>query len=540
MARDTKPGKSGAVRPTVIEGKAREIKGEIKGKGEKPEKQDDKQAPGAGKKPAEAKKSPDKASRTPERKKPEAGNTNSGNPEEKKPAEEKPARAASGKGRKRGFIAAGLLFLIAVSGGAGAWLYDQYGPGRTISGLRGQLSALSGKVSSAASLSTKAQDQAKRLAERLQAMSKDIAALKSENASLKKTLAELKSAPAKTAPAPETAAAIATLKKQTAAMADIVNANAKGLAETRREISALSGKFKALSAALDKAAKSGAAAPAAQSASASLKLEETRQAIAALKARLDALEKGLDARIAGAGGSKEALSGLKAELEAQKAALEALKKQTLPALTALKARADKAAETAAAAAAAITALKKNPPKPVITAPPAGIAFTALRARVMKGEPFAAELEKFKPFAPAAPGLDELEKIAAKGAPLRSALKKQLTELAARYEKAAQQARREKEKSGLVGALTARFSKVVKVRRKDEADWPGSLKKALAAMDTSLTAAISLLKSQPGPMPEDIAAWVDGASRRMIADKAMAGLGETILSLVAAQSAGKTK
>ncbi len=528
MARDTKPGKSGAVRPTVIEGKAEEIKG----KGEKPEKQDDKQASGAVKKPAEAKKSPEK-------KKPETGNTNDGKPEEKKPAREKPAGAASGKGRKRGFIAAGLLFLIAVSGGAGAWLYDQYGPGRTISGLRGQLSALSGKVSSAASLSTKAQDQAKRLAERLQAMSKDIAALKSENASLKKTLAKLKSAPAKTAPAPETAAAIATLKKQTAAMADIVNANAKGLAETRRELSALSGKFKALSAALDKAAKSGAAAPAAQSASASLKLEETRQAIAALKARLDALEKGLDARITKAGGGK-ALSGLKAELEAQKAALEALKKQTLPALAALKARTDKAVTTAAAAAATITALKKNPPKPVITAPPAGIAFTALRARVMKGEPFAAELEKFKPFAPAAPGLDELEKIAAKGAPLRSALKKQLTELAARYEKAAQQARREKEKSGLVGALTARFSKVVKVRRKDEADWPGSLKKALAAMDTSLTAAISLLKSQPGPMPEDIAAWVDGASRRMIADKAMAGLGETVLSLVAAQSAGKTK
>ena len=539
MARDTKPGKSGAVRPTVIEGKAREIKGEIKGKGEKPEKQDDKQAPGAVKKPAEAKKSPDKAKKTPEKKKPEAGNTNPGKPEEKKPARKKPAGAASGKGRKRGFIAAGLLFLIAVSGGAGAWLYDQYGPGRTISGLRGQLSALSGKVSSATSLSTKAQDQARQLAERLQAMSKDIAALKSENASLKKTLAELKSAPAKTAPAPETAAAIATLKKQTAAMADIVNANAKGLAETRRELSALSGKFKALSAALDKAAKSGAAAPAAQSASASLKLEETRQAIAALKARLDALDKGLDERIARAGGGK-ALSGLKAELEAQKAALEALKKQTLPALAALKARADKAATTAAAAAAAITALKKNPPKPVITAPPAGIAFTALRARVMKGEPFAAELEKFRPFAPAAPGLDELEKIAAKGAPLRSALKKQLTELAARYEKAAQQARREKEKSGLVGALTARFSKVVKVRRKDEADWPGSLKKALAAMDTSLTAAISLLKSQPGPMPEDIAAWVDGASRRMIADKAMAGLGETVLSLVAAQSAGKTK
>jgi len=534
MARDTKPGKSGAVRPTVIEGKAKEVNK----KTGKPAQQASGGKPASDNKPAGDKVKTDK--------KPAADGKSAGNGKAKssgaktdKPAKPSDGKSKSaGKGRKRGFIAAALLFLVAFSGGAGVWINNHYGPGKSIAALRDQFSGLSAKVSSATSLSTKAQDQAAAMTGKLDAMTRELAALKEQNASLKKAIAALKTSAPKAAP--QTAAALAELKKQTAAMAGIVNANAKGLAGTRQKLASLEGRFKALSASLEKAAKSGAASPAAQAASASLKLEETRQAIAVLKTRLDKLEKGLDARIAKAAAAGGAANGLKGSLEEQKTALSGLKQQMTAALDALKGQTGKAASTAAAALAAVTALKKNPPKPVIAPPPAGVAFAALRGKAQAGEPFAAELEKLKPYVPVDTGLSELEPIAAQGAPTRAGLEKRLAALAGKYESERNKSIKAQGKSGLMGALKARLSKVVKVRKTDEADWAGALTKAQKQIKTSLTAAIATLESQPGGMPADVAAWVKDARRRMITDKALNDLGEYVLSLVAAQSAGKAK
>ena len=431
-----------------------------------------------------------------------------------------PRKGAAAKGA----LALAVLLGIGAAGGGGYWLYQ-----KTQTTSRTQAAA------------TQAANQ---LAAEIGEMKKELAALRQENAALKKGLEELRSRAA-TAPAARPQE-LAALRESSDKLAEMVNANSRGLAETRQKLSDLAARFAAIEGALSKAAENGEATPAQQQAAASLKTEQIRQqmekSLGGLKAKLSELEK----RLAETGGQ----TGVPEEVSKQLAAHEAALKELRGKLEEMRGGTAKAAETAskaaaqaAAAVAALEALKKNPPKPRITPPPAGAIFAALHEKARKGEPFAEELNELKKWLP---GLDlyaRLDKVAATGARPRAALGKQLDELAAKYAAARAEAMKKQGGGGLLGSIKSRLSKVVKVRKAGQADWAGALAEARKALaGGSLAAAIDVLNGQPGEKPEDVAAWLAEAEKRMLVDKSVSGLGDFVIAHIAdfTKNAGKTE
>ncbi len=431
-----------------------------------------------------------------------------------------PRKGAAAKGA----LALAVLLGIGAAGGGGYWLYQ-----KTQTTSRTQAAA------------TQAANQ---LAAEIGEMKKELAALRQENAALKKGLEELRSRAA-TAPAARPQE-LAALRESSDKLAEMVNANSRGLAETRQKLSDLAARFAAIEGALSKAAENGEATPAQQQAAASLKAEQIRQqmekSLGSLKAKLSELEK----RLAETGGQ----TGVPEEVSKQLAAHEAALKELRGKLEEMRGGTAKAAETAskaaaqaAAAVAALEALKKNPPKPRITPPPAGAIFAALHEKARKGEPFAEELNELKKWLP---GLDlyaRLDKVAATGARPRAALGKQLDELAAKYAAARAEAMKKQGGGGLLGSIKSRLSKVVKVRKAGQADWAGALAEARKALaGGSLAAAINVLNGQPGEKPEDVAAWLAEAEKRMLVDKSVSGLGDFVIAHIAdfTKNAGKTE
>jgi hypothetical protein len=165
------------------------------------------------------------------------------------------------------------------------------------------------------------------------------------------------------------------------------------------------------------------------------------------------------------------------------------------------------------------AAPKGPPP----APPAGAAFAALLTKVQAGEPYGAALDQMVGQLPDAPGIEALRAAAADGAPTMDELKTALENIAASLNAPAPPPQ-----EGLFAALMSRIGSVVRVRRSGDLDWAAASAKALEALKAgSLATAVSILGQGVDP-PDQIATWLRGARVRLQVDEALASLSTAVL------------
>ncbi len=543
MVKDSRPGKGGAVRPPVIDLKASEVENGKQAQSGTPDvsakkARDKAQKPDAGKteaakRPASAGSSP-KGGPTPKKGKEDRQEKKDSGPSKSDAAsmkkEEKVERLPPQprKGAKGALLVAVITAFSALAGG-GYWLYQNYGRDLLTASdrMESRIREMNGKLSAAIDQS---RSEMAGLAKRFDALEQRVKDLQAENAELQNRLTG--------DDARQTLQNITELRTRMDDLERTVQADSAALKEVRNRLDDLDARLKALSDALQTAAASGTATPAAGMASASLKLEELRQntarEIAALKKSMEELQASVESRLHEIAVGGDAMADITPRIEKLEKALQ----QTANIAKAAIKKAEKAAKRAEVAATTANEIRNNPPKPVITPPPAGVAFAELRRKIAAGKPFAEELKRLELLVPGAPDLDTLAAIAQEGAPTT---KKLATDLATLKEHHAAQQRKkleEQQRKGLVEGLKARLSKVVKVRKIDEADWPAALAKAEAALPGSLAAAVAELERQPGTPPEDIAAWIRGAKARLAVDRAMKRLGDHVFRIIA-QSSGST-
>ncbi len=549
-----KPGKSGAARPPVIDVQARKVKGD------KP-RADSPAAKSAGKKQADAGKAGKAADAKDSRKADKPASTTTaqeakartGQPKAEKSSSAKSAAksakpdAASGKKpekpekkrRKGGAgwkLLLGLLLLGGAAGG-GAWVYQQYGPQKTIMSLQQRLAALERKTQAAAP------------ADAIKALEEKLAQVRQEQQKLSASVHELQKGSGgdlplkvkaleeklgqleKLAPAlRENVERTAALEKTLAGLQQQMTTVKQGLEELAAGKPATNGEATAGAAESggstgEATAGAGVAASGAALVALKLSVQELQQKLAALNERMAALRQAAD---------PARLQALEGRMGKQEQALIRAQEELRGLAQKAQVAAERAAEQARAAQQAIADLRAHPPTPKFTPPPASVAYAALREKAKAGEPFKAELDKLAALLPGAPGLDALTPLAAQGVPATAALRKQLAALAHAY--AGKQAQAQKPAGNdPLAMLKQRLSSVVKVRRAGEVDWAGKLKAALARLDAGgLPAAVAELAPLAGDkMPRDVAQWLASARARLRADKALDALADAVL-----QHAGK--
>ncbi len=554
MVKDSRPGKGGAVRPPVIDLKASEVEDEKK-----------KTQPGASNASTESEISRDEAKRPKAEKKVSSGGGNAAKtsgkngPSPKKSKKESPETKDSGKSKSgsdsakevkadtrkpsrkeerlppqprkgaKGALLVATVTALAAIGGGGYWLYQNFGRNLLTASdrMESRIQEVAGELSGAVE---QTRGETARLAERLDALERRVGELQSENAKLRDRLAS--------SGTEQALKEITRLRGRIDELERTVQADSTTLEEIQTRLADLNARFTALSDALRKASASGDATPAVDMASASLKLEELRQEmtreITALKKSLEELRASTDTRLREIAVGGNAPADLAPRIEKLEKALE---QTAATAKTAIE-KAEEATKRALAAARTAEELRSNPPKPVIMPPPAGVAYAELRRKIANGEPFAEQLKRLEPLVPGAPGLEALAEVAQKGAPTTRDLSTRLAALKKRYVEQRRKALEEQRRKGLVEGIKARLSKVVKVRKADEADWPAALEKAEEALPGSLAAAVAVLEQQPGTPPEDVAAWIRSAKARLAVDGAMKRLGDHVFRIIA-QSAGST-
>ncbi len=551
MVKDSRPGKGGAVRPPVIDLKASEVED---GKKTQPgtaddsaEKlRDDAKKTKAGHKKTAKDDTPAKSSRKDDsdlkkkgkekRKKDESGTPKS-DPSSTK-TEKTEAAKSSGKADRlppqprKG--AKGALFVATFTGlsilaGGGYWLYQNYGRDLLSASdrMEARIQEIAGKLSADVAQS---RSETAGLIKRFDTLERRVEKLQAENAKLQEQLAqgEMKQA----------LADIAGLRGKIDELGEKVQANSTVLEEVQKRLSDMEARFRALSDALENASASGTAPPAAGMASTSLKLEELRQEtaqrIAALEKSMEDFRASVDTRLREIAVGGDALADITPRIDK----LEKMLAQAATTAKSALEKAEAAARQAETAAATAEEVKNNPPKPLITPPPAGVAFAELRRKIASGKPFTAELKKLEPLVPGAPDLEALAPVAQRGAPTLEKLAAELATLKEQYVTRQREKLEEQRRKGLVEGLKARLSKVVKVRKTNEADWPAALEKAERALPGSLAAAVAVLEKQPGTPPEDISAWIRGAKARLVVSRAMQRLGDHVFRIIA-QPAGST-
>ena len=551
MVKDSRPGKGGAVRPPVIDLKASEVENGKKTQPGAPDAsagktRDDAKKPDAGGKDAAGKngasaESSRKDKASPEKGKGKSGKKDSGSSkpgtvsttekttETPKPAGRKDRLPPQPRKGAKGALLVATVTGLAALGGGGYWLYQNFGRNLLTASdrMESRIQEVAGKLSGAVE---QTRGETARLAERLDALERRMGELQSENAKLRDRLAG--------SGTEQALKDIAQLRARIDELDRTVQTDSATLKDVQNRLADLNTRFKALSDALEKAATSGDATPAAGMASASLKLEELRQKtareITALKKGMEELRASMDTRLREIAVGGDALADLTPRIEKLE---KALAQTATTAKTAIE-KAEEAVKRAQAAATTAEEVRSNPPKPVISPPPAGVAFAELRRKIANGEPFAKELKRLEPLVPGAPGLDTLAEVAQEGAPTMENLSARLATLKAHYVEQRHKALEEQRRKGLVEGLKARLSKVVKVRKADEADWPAALEKAEEALPGSLAAAVAVLEKQPGTPPEDVAAWIRSAKARLVVDRVMKRLGDHVFRIIA-QSAGST-
>ena len=516
-----KPGRSGAAKPPVIDVKAQKVEGEKAEKSGKPAAGENATgAQGASSPPPEKGKASGKA--------PGDAGADGGKKDES-PAPDAKAGASGKQGkeqgkerprRRRGWFWKGLFGLLLLGGaaGGGAWLYQQYGPEKKLAAMQARLAALEKKAAGA---------DVKALAQRVDALE---AAQRKLSAEMKK-LAGLTALPQKVATLEERVGAIGGLKKQ-------VQENAQALREMHEAFAKAQEQLATLKEGIMQMAQAPAAAPAGEAGTAGasgapaaavaptaallalkLSLKETQQKMADLARQLSDLRKAADpARM-------EMLEG---RLKKQEEALLRLRAELQDSIDKAMEQALKAEQAAKTARKAVADLRAHPPAPKIVPPPAAMAYAALREKVKAGAPFAAELKKLTALLPGAKPLDALAPFAKAGVPTTRALAAELDTVIAQLEKSSSAAAAGGD-GDVLGALTQRLSKVVKVRRAGEVDWPEVTRKMRAELAKGgLGAALAALPERGGAMPKPLAAWVGKARARQQVDAALDALADLVL------------
>lgn len=139
-------------------------------------------------------------------------------------------------------------------------------------------------------------------------------------------------------------------------------------------------------------------------------------------------------------------------------------------------------------------------------------------------PFAPEMEALRRAAPELPELAALSRVAAVGAPSRAALAASFPEFAAR---AAVRARRPADDAGLAQRIGYEISKVVQVRRVDDATGPGAdaliAQAELRLSDGDVVGALAVLDRLPPRAQSALRPWREGAERRAEIDRQVSAL-----------------
>jgi hypothetical protein len=251
------------------------------------------------------------------------------------------------------------------------------------------------------------------------------------------------------------------------------------------------------------------------------RLTRTEQSMGEQRAALDELRKAIAAQAAAPPAASGEIQAALDQLKQRVGELDAKLNQpppppTVPPETAQKIEdMDRRLKETEAEVAA----PKGPPP----APPAGAAFAALLTKVQSGEPYGAALDQMVGQLPDAPGIEALRAAAADGAPTMDELKTALENIAASLNAPAPPPQ-----EGLFAALMSRIGSVVRVRRSGDLDWAAASAKALEALKAgSLAAAVSILGQGADP-PDQIATWLKGARVRLQVDEALASLSTAVL------------
>ncbi len=509
-----KPGKSGAAKPPVIDVKAKKV-GE-----EKTDKADKLAADAKAPKPEKA--APDAARDKAGDKKSEGDGKKSAPKAEdtaaKKDAPESAPKPEPAKPRKKGggWFWKGLFGLLLLGGaaGGGAWLYQQYGPEKKLAAVQARLAALERKAAGA---------DLKALAQRIDALE----TAQRKIASQVDKLATLGALPQKVATLEKRIGAAEALRQQVRANAEAVQRLNDALAKTQEQLTTLKEGIAQMAQpsagvanAMGAQAPANAAAPAAALLALKLSLKETQQKLADLARQLSEVRKAADpARM-------EMLEG---RLKKHEEALLRLRSELQENIDKAMQRALRAEKAARAAGAAVADLKAHPPTPEIAPPPAAMAYAALREKAKAGKPFAEELKKLAALLPGARPLDALAPYAETGAPTAAALSRLLDEAIARMQQQASAASGSGKNGGVLGALKQRLSKVVKVRRAGEVDWPALARRMRDELAKGgVGAALAAMPERAGKLPQPLAAWVSKARARQRVDAALDALADLVL------------
>ncbi len=542
---EKKPGKSGAAKPPVIDVEAKKVgggessaqvraetgdgqKGASTGKGasaagKKPEKADTRKVSGSGPKAAEKKatgketketKGGSAAAGVKKDTSKKDGKKDDGKPAVSAPVEKK-AKARGGSWFWKGLF--GILLLGGAAGG-GAWLYQQYGPEKRLAAMQAQITMLERKLAGGGDLA---------------ALKEQLNTLQAEQGRLAAALKELSKSdggelPLKVKALEEKVAALDALKGQ-------VEGNTKAMQALQQALEGVRGQLATLKEGIEQLAQApapargegenaqGAAAPGAASAALvalKLSLQETQQRLAALARQLDDVRKEADP-------ARMAL--LENRLKKQEEALVRVQDELRGAIEKVREQAAVAAKRAKEAQAVAAELKANPPVPEFTPPPEAAAYAVLREKVVSGAPFRAELEKLAALMPGEKALDALAPFAEKGVPTEAALAKGLDAAIAALKTSAEETQPAQEQDDPLAILKQKLSKVVKVRRAGEVDWPAVAKAAKEKLrQGGLAAAVAELSAHKGAMPEPLAGWLAQARARLATDKALDALADAVL------------
>jgi len=160
------------------------------------------------------------------------------------------------------------------------------------------------------------------------------------------------------------------------------------------------------------------------------------------------------------------------------------------------------------------------------------AFTILRARILHGTSFVAELDNVAGQLPSATSLDVLRPFARSGAPTLASLKKALMDVPVRAAQKTGDQMAQTDQSGEGGvfdAVTRRLSGLVKVSKVGETDWEVLKKQALQMLDSGqVDQAVNLLKGKAATPPA-IEKWLTLADSKVQLDQAVEQLTATIMA-----------
>jgi hypothetical protein len=158
----------------------------------------------------------------------------------------------------------------------------------------------------------------------------------------------------------------------------------------------------------------------------------------------------------------------------------------------------------------------------------------LKAKFAAGAPFADELSRVQRMAPAAPGLDDLARLASTGVPDATALAVSLRAIAKDLTPAPAAASAATDDSWSGWAMDI-LSDVVTIRNAGDADWVKTAEAAAAFAESGdLTQAIAHVTAAEGAKPPALQQWLEQAQARVSLEATLGDVEAAVLRMLAAK------